>query len=69
MGNALSDFERFGAYVCERRDWSVCRENFNAYCHRTGSDQERLDSMLLEELGMSGEEVMESLRKGNVCIE
>lgn len=69
MRNATSDLERFGAYVCEKRDWGLSRETFDDYCSRTGTDPEMLDSMLFEELGMTGEEVLESLGKENHHME
>lgn len=62
MNNTDSAFERFGAYVCERRDWSSSHESFASFCRKAGTDPTRLDPLLVEELGMTGEEILEALR-------
>lgn len=58
-------YASFGAYVCERRDWRSEDKGFLDFCKEHGADPAVLDAILVEELGMTGEEVLEALRTEN----
>lgn len=65
MKNNDSAFERFGAYVCGKRDWSDPSESFEKFCRESGADPVRLDCRLVDELGMTGGEILQALRMEN----
>lgn len=66
MRNLDSAYERFGAFVCEKRDWASSGMDFAGFCRESGVDPAALDSLLVGELGMTGEEILETLRKEKV---
>ena len=65
-----SAYQRFGDFVCEERDWRAYRGDFCDVCRDIGIVEDGgddfivadLDSLLMSELGMSGDAILEALR-------
>ena len=70
MEKLQSAFGRFSAFVCEPRDWQSYHGDFCDACRDAGivcageDDfiEADLDSLLLSELGMSGDAILEALK-------
>lgn len=66
MKNRQNDYTGFTQIITERSEWRS--KDFRDLCLANGWNHERLEKTLNDELGMSGQEVIETCRKKRALL-